>query len=167
MLRSDTMTASLSLLARLLAALPKVESLGGSALQLLFRLWMAKIFWDSGMQKIGGWGTTVALFKDLYQVPVLPPEVAAYLAVSVELAAPVLLLFGIATRFAAIPMLGMALTIQFLVTDFYRVEHYYWMMLLISLIVRGPGLVSVDHWVRKHFHLADARIQDPQGRHRA
>jgi uncharacterized membrane protein YphA (DoxX/SURF4 family) len=49
----------------------------------------------------------------------------------------------------------MALTIQFLVPDFYRIEHYYWMMLLLTLIVRGPGFVSVDHWLRKHVHIAD------------
>ena len=116
---------------------------------------MAKIFWDSAMVKLASWSTTVALFQDLYQVPVLPPEVAAMAATAVELTCPVFLLFGLATRLAALPMLGMALTIQFLVPDFYRIEHYYWMMLLVSLIVRGPGIVSVDHWIRKHFHVAD------------
>ncbi len=156
MMRTEAMPmASMSVLTRGLAALPRVETLGGSALQLLFRLWMAKIFWDSAMVKIAGWSTTVSLFRDLYQVPLLPPELAATMATSVELVGPVLLFFGIATRVAAIPMLGMALTIQFLVPDFYRIEHYYWMMLLLSLIVRGPGIVSVDHWVRKHFFVAD------------
>ena len=147
--------ASLGAIRRITAALPAVETWGGSALQLLFRLWMAKIFWDSAMVKLASWSTTVALFQDLYQVPVLPPELAAMAAAAVELTCPVLLLFGIATRLAALPMLGMALTIQFLVPDFYRIEHYYWMMLLLSLIVRGPGIVSVDHWIRKHFHVAD------------
>ena len=156
MMQTTTMpTISLGALSRAMEALPKVETWGGSALQLLFRLWMAKIFWDSAMVKLGSWSTTVALFKDLYQVPVLPPEVAATMATAVELGGPVLLLVGFATRFAAIPMLGMALTIQFLVPDFYRIEHYYWMMLLITLMVRGAGVVSVDHWIRKHFHLAD------------
>jgi len=141
------------LAAGLLDALPRVETWGGSALQLVFRLWMAKIFWDSGQVKLASWGPTVALFKDLYQVPVLPPEAAAVLATSVELACPVLLVLGLATRLAAIPMLGMALTIQFLVPDFYRVEHYYWMMLLAALVVRGPGLFSLDHWLRRHVHI--------------
>ena len=156
MIRTDAIPpAPMGVLAHSLNLLPKVETWGGSALQLLFRLWMAKLFWDSGMVKLASWGQTVALFRDLYQVPIVSPELAATMAVSVELASPVLLVFGLATRLAAIPMLGMALTIQFLVPDFYRIEHYYWMMLLLSLIVRGPGLISVDHWVRKHFHVAD------------
>jgi putative oxidoreductase len=156
MMKADVMpAASMGALSRALAALPRVEAWGGSALQLLFRLWMAKLFWDSGMVKLQSWSTTVALFKDLYQVPLLPPELAATIAAAVELSCPVLLALGLATRLAAIPMLGMALTIQFLVPDFYRVEHYYWMMLLLVLIVRGPGLFSVDHWLRRHFHIAD------------
>ena len=148
-------TASLGTIRRVAMALPRVETWCGSALQLLFRLWMAKIFWDSGMVKLSSWNTTVALFKDLYQVPVLPPAVAASMATAVELGCPILLLFGLATRLAALPMLGMALTIQFLVPDFYRIEHYYWMMLLIMLFVRGGGVFSVDHWIRKHIHIAD------------
>lgn len=156
MMRTDTMpSASLGVVSRAMEALPKVETWGGSALLLLFRLWMATIFWNSAMVKLSAWGPTVALFKRVYQVPLLPPEVAAYMAVSVELGGPILLLVGFATRLAAIPMLGMALTIQFLVPDFYRIEHYYWMMLLITLMVRGAGVFSVDHWIRKHFHLAD------------
>ncbi|MSP84023.1 MAG: DoxX family protein [Alphaproteobacteria bacterium] len=156
MMKSEAMPmASIGSLTRVLAALPRAESLGGSALQLVFRLWMAKLFWDSAMVKLQGWSTTVSLFRDLYQVPLLPPELAAWGAVTVDLVGPILLLVGFATRFAAIPMLGMTLTIQFLVPDFYRVEHYYWMMLLLSLIVRGPGLVSIDHWVRKRFHVAE------------
>ncbi len=156
MMRTDTMpTASLGAVSRGFAALPVVERWGGSALLLLFRLWIATIFWNSAMVKLSAWGPTVALFKRVYMVPALPPEVAATMAVSVELAGPVLLLFGFATRLAAIPMLGMALTIQFLVPDFYRIEHYYWMMLLISLMVHGGGVFSADHWIRRHFHVAD------------
>jgi putative oxidoreductase len=156
MMRSDIMpTASLGALSRALAALPAIERLGGSALLLLFRLWMAKIFWDSGMRKLDNWSITTSLFTDVHPVPLLSPEVAATLATAVELGCPILLLIGLATRFAAIPMLGMALTIQFLVPDFYRIEHYYWMMLLVSLMVFGGGLFSADHWIRKHFHIAE------------
>lgn len=156
MTHTSTMApASLGAISRVTAALPKVETWGGSALQLLFRLWMAKIFWDSGMLKLANWDLTVSLFTDVHPVPLLPPGLAASMATAVELACPVLLLVGLATRLAAIPMLGMALTIQFLVPDFYRIEHYYWMMLLLSLIIRGAGMFSADHWVRKHFFVAD------------
>ena len=152
---SSMAPASLGAIRRIAEALPRVETWGGSALQLLFRLWMAKIFWDSGMLKLANWDLTVSLFTDVHPVPLLPPGIAATMATGVELICPILLLVGLATRLAAIPMLGMALTIQFLVPDFYRIEHYYWMMLLLSLIVRGGGMFSADHWVRKHVHVAE------------
>ena len=65
------------------------------------RLVLARVFFLSGLTKIQDWGTTVALFSDEYQVPFLPPELAAFVGTAGELALPVLLVLGLGTRFAA------------------------------------------------------------------
>ncbi|MBY6260882.1 DoxX family protein [Azospirillum sp. 412522] len=118
---------------------------------LAVRLTMAPIFFRSGLQKIGDWQATLFLFQEEYRVPLLPPDVAALLAAAAELTMPVLLVLGLATRVAAVPLLGMALVIQFVLgaanPAFSNPQHYFWMLLLIGLIVRGGGRLSVDHWL--------------------
>jgi NADH dehydrogenase/putative oxidoreductase len=110
--------------------------------QLFIRLWMAEIFWTSGMSKIASWETTLDLFREEYRVPLLPLEIAAYLGTATELGAPVLLALGLGTRFAAIPLLCMTLVIQFTYLD--KLEHFYWMMLLAHLALRGGGALTLD-----------------------
>ncbi|AWB07848.1 DoxX family protein (plasmid) [Azospirillum humicireducens] len=116
---------------------------------LAVRLTMAPIFFRSGLQKIGDWPATLFLFQEEYRVPLLPPEVAALLATATELTMPVLLVLGLATRLAAVPLLAMALVIQFVLGTanpaFSNPQHYFWMLLLAGLIVRGGGRLSVDH----------------------
>lgn len=117
------------------------------AYQFFLRLWMAEIFWSSGLTKIASWQTTVALFQDEYQVPVLPPEIAATLATTAELACPVLLALGLGARLASLPLIVMTLVIQFTYLD--RAEHFYWMMTLGLIALRGPGLLSADALIRR------------------
>ncbi|MCP1615066.1 putative oxidoreductase [Azospirillum lipoferum] len=118
---------------------------------LAVRLTMAPIFFRSGLQKIGDWPATLFLFQEEYRVPLLPPEVAALLAAATELTMPVLLVLGLATRLAALPLLAMALVIQFVLgaanPAFSNPQHYFWMLLLSGLILRGGGRLSVDHWL--------------------
>ena len=83
--------------------------------QLFFRFGMALVFWRSAQSKLASWDTTLQLFQEEYKVPLLPPDVAAYLGTAVELTAPVLLVLGLATRLGASAMLGMALVIQLFV----------------------------------------------------
>lgn len=118
-------------------------------LLLLGRYMMAEIFFRAGLVKLASFETTVALFRDEYRTPFLPPEVAAVLATATELTMPVFLLLGLGTRFAALPMLAMTGMIQF--TYFYHSEHYFWAFVLLTLIIRGPGAWSVDHWLRRRF----------------
>lgn len=118
-------------------------------LMLLMRFWMAQIFWYSGLTKISNWQATVFLFKDEYKVPVIPPEIAALLSTGVELAAPILLIFGLATRLTTLPMLAMTVVIQF--TYEYSNEHYYWAMLLLAILCYGPGPLSVDNLIKRKF----------------
>jgi len=104
---------------------------------------MARIFWYSGLTKISSWQTTVYLFEYEYATPIIPAELAAAMATATELSAPIFLLFGFMTRFAAIPMLCMTAVIQFTYLD--HIEHIYWAVLLGAIILHGPGKYSIDH----------------------
>lgn len=109
---------------------------------LAVRLWMARVFFVSGLVKIKDMETTVALFRDEYQVPFLPPVLAAYSATMVELVCPVLLVLGLATRLTTLPLLVMTAVIQF--TYDQNIQHAYWAMLLGVLLTQGAGAWSLD-----------------------
>src|SRR5258705_12300764 len=66
---------------------------------LAIRLWVANVFFKSGLAKIQNWEGTLYLFQNEYKVPLLPPELAAYAGVGTELFFPILLALGLATRF--------------------------------------------------------------------
>src|SRR5215471_18582711 len=74
-------------------------------LALPLRLAVATVFWNSGMTKLADWNATLALFADEYQVPLLPPELAANLALTIELTTPVFLVLGLLTRPTAMLLL--------------------------------------------------------------
>ena len=116
---------------------------------LFIRFWMAQIFWYSGLVKISDWQATIYLFQYEYKVPVIPPEIAAYLATAFELCCPILLIFGFAARFATLPMLSMTAVIQFTYLDL--IDHRYWAMLLAIILLYGPGTLSLDHLIKKKF----------------
>lgn len=113
--------------------------------QVLFRLAIAGVFLRAGLDKVRSWETTVALFRDEYKVPVLPPEFAAAMASTVEIGCSLLLVFGLATRLATLPMLGMLLTIQLFVYPQAWPEHLVWGSILVFLLTRGAGALSLDH----------------------
>ena len=113
--------------------------------QLLFRLAVAAIFLRAGLTKLASWEPTVALFRDEYKVPVLSPEVAAIMASTFEVGCSVLLIAGLATRLATLPLLGMILTIQLFVYPQAWSEHLVWGSILLFLLTRGPGALSLDH----------------------
>ncbi len=115
--------------------------------QLLFRICIGAVYWNAGLTKIASWQTTITLFRDEYQVPVLPPELAAYMATSIELTCPVLLFLGLATRLATLPMLGQALVIQVFVYPENWIEHLNWAALLLFILTRGPGPISLDRFL--------------------
>jgi putative oxidoreductase len=127
-------------------------------LLLAMRLWIARVFFLSGLTKIPDWDATLFLFQTDYALPILPPQVAALIGTSCELSMPVLLTIGLFTRLAALPLLGMAMVIQFVLGShdpaFDSVEHFYWMFLLVSIAVFGPGTLSLDHWIARRlgFH---------------
>src|SRR5438309_278717 len=84
-----------------------LEKFMGPLLYLAIRLWMGRIFWNSGLTKIESWSTAVALFENEYKVPFFNPEVAAYITTTTEVICSPLLVVGLASRLAALPMLAM------------------------------------------------------------
>lgn len=114
-------------------------------LDLLLRVGIALVFWKSGMSKLANWDLTVALFADEYRVPLLSPEVAALLATAAEITCPILLVIGLGARFGAAALLGMTFVIQTFVYPENWSEHLLWAAILLSVLTRGAGLLSVDH----------------------
>ncbi|MBI4357217.1 MAG: DoxX family protein [Gammaproteobacteria bacterium] len=116
---------------------------------LFIRFWISLIFWRSGVLKFQSWDSAVTLFTYEHPVPFLPPEGAAIFSIIFELSCPILLTFGFLTRLAVIPLITMTLVIQF--TYMNIVEHYYWLMLLVYLLLKGPGVLSIDYYLRRKF----------------
>lgn len=121
-----------------------------SLLVLLIRIWMAKIFWYSGLTKISSFNSTIYLFKYEYKVPFISPEIAAYMATTIELSVPSFLVIGLFSRLACLPLIVMTLVIQF--TYLQLVEHLYWLFLLCTVLFYGPGRFSLDHWLYSKTH---------------
>ena len=117
--------------------------------QLLFRLGIAGVFLKAGLVKISSWESTVALFRDEYRVPVLPVELAATLATIFELGCSTMLILGLGTRLATLPLLAMIATIQLFVYPSAWAEHLVWSSILLFLLTRGPGALSLDHLIAR------------------
>src|SRR6266581_5806624 len=132
-------------------ALRWLDAVPYTVLAIPLRLAVATVFWNSAMTKLANWDTAIALFTDEYKVPLLPPEVAAYIAVTIELTTPVLLVLGLATRPAALVLLGMTTVIEIFVYPLAWPTHIQWAAMLLVLLSRGPGKLSLDHLVRMRF----------------
>ena len=121
-------------------------------LALTARLAMAAIFWLSGRTKVEGWWTVsdsaYELFRTEYRLPLIPPELAAPLAAGAEHLLPVLLVLGMATRGAALALLGMTLVIQVFVYPQAWPTHLGWAAALLYLAGRGAGCWSLDRRLR-------------------
>jgi putative oxidoreductase len=116
---------------------------------LLFRLAIASVFLPAGFLKLASWESTIALFQDEYKVPVLSPSLAATMATTFEVGCSSLLIAGLATRLATLPLLGQILTIQLFVYPQAWHEHLVWGAILLFLLTRGAGAASLDHLVRR------------------
>ena len=111
------------------------------------RLYLANIFWKGGMVKLSSWMSTVMLFTMVYDVPVLPPEMAAYLSTAVELGGSFLLAIGLAGRWAALSLFGLNIVAALSygqLSEAALQEAFYWGVLFLYLVLHGPGLISVD-----------------------
>lgn len=123
-----------------------LESLQPLAL-LAARLYVAMVFFRAGLTKIRDWDITLALFEDEYHVPLLPPELAAWLGTAGELVLPVLLVLGLGGRVAALGLFALnavAVVSLMEVGDAALQQHVFWGCLLLALVLWGPGRWSVD-----------------------
>ncbi len=122
--------------------------------QLVVRIWLANVFWKSGLTKITSWDSTMTLFNYVYQVPVIPPELAAWLSTAVELGGAALLAFGLAGRFATASLFILNIVAVISYPDLSAVgikDHFFWGLLLLIFLVQGPGKLSIDYFIRKRF----------------
>ncbi len=114
------------------------------------RVYLAQVFFLSGLTKLRDWDITLALFTDEYKVPLLPPALAAVMGTAGELALPVLLALGLGGRFAA---LGLFVVNAVAVVSLSEIapaalqQHVFWGSLLAALAIYGPGKWSVERWV--------------------
>jgi len=163
-----TATPAGGIAAALMALIRQLERIPHGFIALLGRFSIAATFWLSGQTKVDGFAVNfitgefkfgwprlsdnaIALFKDEYKLPLLPPELAAPLAATAEHVFPLLILFGLATRLSALALLGMTLVIEiFVYPDAYAV-HGTWATVLLYLIARGPGPLSIDHLIAKRY----------------
>ncbi|MBM3952460.1 MAG: DoxX family protein [Rhodospirillales bacterium] len=121
------------------------------ALDLAFRIGIASVFFKSGLVKIGNWTAAVALFRDEYRVPILPPEAAALLATVAELTCPMMLILGLGARLGAAALLAMTAVIQIFVYPANWSEHLIWAAPLAHLLTRGPGRWSIDELIARRW----------------
>ena len=131
--------------------LRRLNSVPYTILAIPLRVAVATVFWNSAMTKLANWNTALALFEGEYNLPLLPPDVAAYIAVTIELTTPVLLVLGLFTRPAALILLGMTAVIEIFVYPQAWPTHLQWAAMLLLLLCRGAGRWSADHWLARRF----------------
>ncbi len=121
---------------------------------LALRLWVAHVFWKSGLTKIQSFETTVFLFTHEYHVPLLSPQIAATLGTFTELFFPVLLALGLAGRFSAAVLFifNIVAVISYPdLNEFGLEQHQIWGLMLLVLVLHGPGKLSIDHWIARRW----------------
>jgi putative oxidoreductase len=119
---------------------------------LVIRLSIAGVFWMSGQTKVTGWrvnDAAIELFRTDYKLPLIEPVLAASLAALAEHFFPMLLVLGLATRFAALGLLAMTLVIQIFVYPDAWPTHGTWAGCLLVLIANGAGSLSVDRLIAR------------------
>ena len=153
-----------SLAQRVASVVGLFERIPNSLIAFIARFSIAAVFWNSGQTKVQGFvinlvngkftlgwprlsESAVSLFQDEYKLPFIAPEIAAPMAAVAEHVFPLLILIGLGTRFSALALLGMTLVIQLLVYPGAYATHGTWAAVLLYLMARGPGVLSIDHWL--------------------
>ena len=124
------------------------------AVNMLFRLWVAKVFFMSGLTKIQSWDTTLMLFEYEYAVPLINFKLAAFLATGAELLLPVLLVVGLAGRFSAAGLFILNIVAAISYPDISPAginDHYFWGAMLLVIMAYGSGKLSLDHLIKSKY----------------
>lgn len=141
----------------LATAIARPIDLLGALFNLAIRLYVGNVFFKAGLVKIQSWDTTIALFENEYQVPVLSPELAAYMGTAGELVLPVLLVLGLGGRFAALGLFivnAMAVISYPDIDNLGMKDHILWGWLLAVIFFYGVGKLSVDAWLKRRYATA-------------
>jgi putative oxidoreductase len=139
------MNAGRGLAERYRGALRLADAIPLSLVQVVARVAVAHVFWQSAQTKLASWPVTLQLFAMEYRLPLLDPTVAAPLATAAEITGSVLVFLGLFARFGALILLGVVATIQIFVYPQNWAEHLLWASLLLLILARGAGVVSLDH----------------------
>jgi putative oxidoreductase len=145
---------SADLLGLVRGVLKGLESYVAPLLDLALRVVVGAAFFQSGLVKVQSWDSTLALFENEYQVPVLPPELAAYLGTFAELALPVFLVAGLCGRGAAAALFVFNIVAVVSYPDLSEaglLQHQFWGWLLLVTLLHGPGKLSIDHFIRRRY----------------
>lgn len=144
MMRLETADQTTGILERWRTLIARLERFPLALLQLAFRIAVGMVFFKSGLLKLNSFQMAVMLFREEYKVPVLSPHTAALLATCVEVAAPLFLFAGLFTRLATLPLFGIIAVIQAFVYPDAWGEHLLWGSMLLFLLTRGAGPISLD-----------------------
>lgn len=118
------------------------------------RIYVGWAFFASGLTKLNDWDSTLFLFEEEYQVPVLPFELAAYLGTAAELILPVLLIAGLTSRFAALGLFFVNIVAVISLEDIAAVayaEHVLWGVLLAQVVIFSGGRFTLDRLLENRF----------------
>lgn len=144
-------------LAKPYSAIARLLDLTAPLFDLGVRLWVAWVFFKSGLSKIQSWESTLMLFEYEYEVPLLAPEFAAYAGTAAELALPILLAIGLASRLTALALFGFNIVAVIAYSAFLfgdngaagLTQHIMWGVMMLITVFHGPGKLSLDHWLCK------------------
>ncbi|KII78697.1 DoxX family protein [Vibrio renipiscarius] len=133
------------------AMIAKLQCVFVPLLLLFCRLWVAWVFFNSGLIKFNSWDSTLYLFELEYQVPLIPWEIAAYMGTAAELILPVFLAFGLFTR----PMAAILFVFNIIAVVSYPLlwekgfyDHQLWGLMILIVVVWGPGPLSLDKLIK-------------------
>ncbi|AYV21347.1 MULTISPECIES: DoxX family protein [Vibrio] len=119
------------------------------------RLWVSWVFFNSGLTKIASWDSTLYLFEYEYHVPLIPWELAAYMGTAAELVLPVFMVLGLFTR----PMAAILFVFNIIAVVSYPLlwekgfyDHQLWGLMILIVVVWGPGPISADKLIRSKFN---------------
>jgi putative oxidoreductase len=118
------------------------------------RFYVGWAFFSSGLTKLRDWDSTLFLFEEEYQVPILPYELAAYLGTAAEIILPILLITGLASRFAALGLFFVNIVAVISLEDIAPVayaEHILWGVLLAQVVIFSGGRFTIDRWIKAGF----------------
>jgi putative oxidoreductase len=135
---------------RFVAVRQRLEGVPLSLTLLAMRIGVGSVFFKAGLLKYQSFEFAVKLFEDEYKVPLLSPLVAARITMFNELTWPVFLFLGLTTRFATLPILGSIAVIQIFVYPSAWTENLVWASILVLLLTRGAGALSVDYLIERY-----------------